>query len=104
MPVSEAFRIHATLIGHFIVTSLLNPKSEHCSSKLLRIEAFQVFAEELSNWYLRRSRRRFWKSEPGAYQTLHRVLATVTRVLAPALPFLTETFIRIPVVASINPF
>ena len=54
------------------------------------IEAFQVFDEELSNWYLRRSRRRFWKSEPDAYQTLYRVLTTVTRVLAPALPFLTE--------------
>lgn len=54
------------------------------------IEAFQVFDEEFSNWYLRRSRRRFWRSEPEAYQTLHSVLATVTRVLAPALPFLTE--------------
>jgi isoleucyl-tRNA synthetase len=54
------------------------------------IEAFQVFDEEFSNWYLRRSRRRFWKSEPDAYQTLYQVLTTVTRVLAPALPFLTE--------------
>jgi isoleucyl-tRNA synthetase len=54
------------------------------------IGAFQVFDEEFSNWYLRRSRRRFWKSEPDAYQTLYRVLTTVTRVLAPALPFLTE--------------
>jgi isoleucyl-tRNA synthetase len=54
------------------------------------IEAFLVFDEELSNWYLRRSRRRFWKSETDAYQTLYTVLTTVTRVLAPALPFLTE--------------
>lgn len=54
------------------------------------IEAFQVFDEEFSNWYLRRSRRRFWKSEADAYQTLYVVLTTVTRVLAPALPFLTE--------------
>ena len=54
------------------------------------VEAFQVFDEEFSNWYLRRSRRRFWKSEADAYQTLYRVLTTVTRVLAPALPFLTE--------------
>jgi len=54
------------------------------------VEAFQVFDEEFSNWYLRRSRRRFWKSEGDAYQTLYRVLTTVTRVLAPALPFLTE--------------
>jgi isoleucyl-tRNA synthetase len=54
------------------------------------IEAFQVFDEEFSNWYLRRSRRRFWKSESDAYQTLYKVLTTVTRVMAPALPFLTE--------------
>ena len=54
------------------------------------IEAFQVFDEEFSNWYLRRSRRRFWKSAADAYQTLYTVLTTVTRVLAPALPFLTE--------------
>ncbi|HUJ23309.1 MAG TPA: class I tRNA ligase family protein [Bryobacteraceae bacterium] len=54
------------------------------------IEAFQIFDEEFSNWYLRRSRRRFWKSEPEAYQTLYTVLTTLTRVMAPALPFLTE--------------
>lgn len=54
------------------------------------VEAFQTFDEEFSNWYLRRSRRRFWKSEGDAYQTLYAVLTTVTRVMAPALPFLTE--------------
>lgn len=50
------------------------------------IEAFQEFDDEFSNWYLRRSRRRFWKSDPEAYQTLYTVLTTVTRVMAPALP------------------
>jgi isoleucyl-tRNA synthetase len=54
------------------------------------IEAFQEFDDQFSNWYLRRSRRRFWKSEGDAYQTLYEVLTTVTRVMAPALPFLTE--------------
>jgi len=54
------------------------------------VEAFQEFDEDFSNWYLRRSRRRFWSSEPDAYQTLYTVLTTVTRVMAPALPFLTE--------------
>ena len=53
-------------------------------------EAFQAFDEEFSNWYLRRSRRRFWTSEGEAYQTLYTVLTTVIRVMAPALPFLTE--------------
>jgi isoleucyl-tRNA synthetase len=57
------------------------------------IERFTV--EELSNWYIRRNRRRFWKSEAdrdkaAAYQTLYEVLTTLTRLLAPFLPFTTE--------------
>ncbi|HKV24008.1 MAG TPA: class I tRNA ligase family protein [Candidatus Acidoferrum sp.] len=66
------------------------------------IEAFQVFDEEFSNWYLRRSRRRFWKSEPDAYQTLYDVLTTVIRVMAPALPFLTEDIYQ-NLVRSVDP-
>jgi isoleucyl-tRNA synthetase len=59
------------------------------------MESLQQFDEEFSNWYLRRSRRRFWKSEAdedkeAAYRTLYTVLATVVRTLAPVLPFLTE--------------
>ncbi len=54
------------------------------------IEAFQSFNEEFSNWYLRRSRRRFWTGDGDAYQTLFIVLETVTRMMAPALPFLCE--------------
>ncbi len=51
--------------------------------------------EDLSNWYLRRSRRRFWKSESdldkqAAYATLYEVLHTCVRVMAPVLPFLME--------------
>ena len=66
------------------------------------IEAFQIFDEELSNWYLRRSRRRFWKSEGDAYQTLHKVLTTVTKVMAPALPFLAEEVYQ-NLVRSVDP-
>lgn len=59
------------------------------------VEKFESFHEEFSNWYLRRSRRRFWKSEPdddkhAAYETLYEVLDTVARVMAPVLPFLME--------------
>jgi isoleucyl-tRNA synthetase len=54
------------------------------------IEAFQSFNEEFSNWYLRRSRRRFWTGDGDAYQTLYTALETVTRIMAPALPFLSE--------------
>jgi isoleucyl-tRNA synthetase len=66
------------------------------------IEAFQEFDEQFSNWYLRRSRRRFWSSDNEAYQTLYTVLTTVTRVMAPSLPFLTEEIYQ-NLVRSVDP-
>ena len=53
------------------------------------------FIDGLSNWYVRRSRRRFWKSESdtdklAAYATLYECLTTLTRLLAPFVPFLAE--------------
>jgi isoleucyl-tRNA synthetase len=66
------------------------------------IEAFQEFDEQFSNWYLRRSRRRFWDSDPQAYRTLYQVLTTVTRLMAPALPFLTEEIYQ-NLVRSVDP-
>jgi isoleucyl-tRNA synthetase len=53
------------------------------------------FIEDASNWYVRRSRRRFWKSEDDgdkamAYKTLHYVLVRLSYVLAPFTPFLAE--------------
>jgi isoleucyl-tRNA synthetase len=58
-----------------------------------RLEAFVL---DLSTWYVRRSRRRFWKSESdtdkrSAYQTLYQVLVTVSQLLAPFMPFVSET-------------
>lgn len=53
------------------------------------------FVDNLSNWYVRRSRRRFWKSENDgdkneAYQTLYTVLVVLSKMLAPFMPFLSE--------------
>ncbi|HST05138.1 MAG TPA: isoleucine--tRNA ligase [Chloroflexia bacterium] len=53
------------------------------------------FVDDLSNWYVRRSRRRFWKSESdsdklAAYSTLYEVLLTLTKMIAPMMPFLAE--------------
>jgi len=53
------------------------------------------FVDELSNWYVRRSRRRFWKSENdadklSAYTTLYECLVTLSKLLAPFTPFLAE--------------
>jgi isoleucyl-tRNA synthetase len=57
--------------------------------------AFPPFIEALNNWFIRRSRERFWKGDKdadkqAAYDTLYTVLVTMTRALAPFLPFLTE--------------
>lgn len=57
--------------------------------------AIQAFVDDLSNWYVRRSRRRFWKSEDdadklAAHQTLYTCLVTVAKLLAPFAPFLAE--------------
>lgn len=57
--------------------------------------AFAGLLEDLSNWYVRRSRRRFWRGEQdadkaAAYATLYHVLVKFTRALAPILPFVTE--------------
>ncbi len=59
------------------------------------LEAERFVDEKLSNWYIRRNRKRFWKSEQGedklaAYQTLYTVLLTLTKLLAPVTPFLSE--------------
>ncbi len=55
----------------------------------------ETFVEHLSTWYLRRSRRRFWKSESdsdkqAAYGTLYTALVTLSKLLAPAMPFLAD--------------
>jgi len=52
--------------------------------------ALAEFIDDLSNWYVRRSRRRFWDGDPAALQTLHDCLETLTRLLAPFVPFVTE--------------
>ncbi|MQC24519.1 MAG: isoleucine--tRNA ligase [Chloroflexi bacterium] len=57
------------------------------------------FVYDLSNWYVRRSRRRFWKSGAGpdkqaAYATLHECLLTVSKLLAPSMPFIADAIYR----------
>ncbi|MGQ0778880.1 MAG: isoleucine--tRNA ligase [Pseudonocardiales bacterium] len=49
-----------------------------------------TFIEGLSNWYVRRSRRRFWAGEVSALATLHECLETLTRLMAPFVPFVTD--------------
>ena len=50
----------------------------------------QAFVDDLSNWYVRRTRRRFWDGDPAALATLDEALRIVTLVMAPFTPFVTE--------------
>ncbi|MFM1985760.1 MAG: hypothetical protein RLZZ295_926, partial [Actinomycetota bacterium] len=52
--------------------------------------ALARFIDDLSNWYVRRSRRRFWDGDIAALGTLHECLVTLTKLLAPLVPFITE--------------
>ena len=59
------------------------------------VRLFPEFVDNLSNWYIRRSRRRFWKSESDsdkkqAYETLYYVLVNLAKLLAPFCPFVAE--------------
>jgi len=67
----------------------------------------QNFVETLSTWYLRRSRRRFWKSESdtdkqAAYSTLYTALVTLSKLLAPTMPYMAEELYQ-NLVRSVDP-
>ncbi|HET7326445.1 MAG TPA: isoleucine--tRNA ligase [Nocardioidaceae bacterium] len=53
-------------------------------------QLLSTFIDDLSNWYVRRSRRRFWDGDPAALATLHETLDVLTRLLAPMAPFVSE--------------
>jgi isoleucyl-tRNA synthetase len=52
--------------------------------------AIAALVDELSNWYVRRSRRRFWDGDPEAFRTLRTCLLAVAKMLAPLCPFITD--------------
>ncbi|WP_435850282.1 isoleucine--tRNA ligase [Streptomyces uncialis] len=80
------------------VTQALDAYDTQRAGKLL-----SAFVDDLSNWYVRRSRRRFWQGDKAALRTLHEVVETVTRLMAPLTPFITERVwqdLVVPVVAD----
>ncbi|HMV26263.1 MAG TPA: isoleucine--tRNA ligase [bacterium] len=85
-------RLHSTVRE---VTEHLNQFDTCKAGKLIQ----EFVDQDLSNWYIRLSRRRFWKGEKGsdktaAYQTLFEILETLSRLIAPFCPFLAEKMYR----------
>ena len=92
------------LLDRWILSSLENLSQEVTASMDVydlqaSVRPFVHFIEDLTNWYIRRSRRRFWKSEDDtdkeqAYATLYNVLITLSKIGAPFVPFITEAIYR----------
>lgn len=82
------------------VTQSLNGYDPTTAGRLIQ----EFVVEDLSNWYVRRNRRRFWKSDGvdlAAYATLHEALVTVTHLTAPFTPFIAEVLYQ-NLVLSVN--
>lgn len=96
IPYSERPEIDRWIISklHSLVKEYTDLMESYDVTKAARqVSNFTI--DQLSNWYVRRSRRRFWKSEINAnklsaYQTLYECLLTVTKLAAPFAPFITE--------------
>ena len=112
VPVSERPEIDRWILSNLqaLIQTTRKAFTEFNSPEACRAAA--AFIDDLSNWYIRRNRRRFWRSRQSeggmgrggdganasgwdadklaAYQTLYHVLVTLTKLLAPAIPFLTE--------------
>jgi len=111
-PVSADPPEDGTELDRWII-SLLNHTIASVIAEMEQYNLFRVvpllvsFIDNLTNWYIRRSRRRFWKSENDgdketAYRTLYFVLVEFTRVMSPFLPFLTESIYRNLVVGNLD--
>ena len=78
---------------HQLITDVTESLEDY--DTMTPIRRIESFVEDLSNWYVRRSRRRFWKSEDdtdkqSAYATLHTCLVTLAKLMAPLTPYLTD--------------
>jgi len=59
------------------------------------VTAFEAYVDDLSNWYIRRSRRRFWDGDEAALRTLWHALVTALRIVSPVMPFLADHLWRV---------
>jgi isoleucyl-tRNA synthetase len=96
IPISDRQEIDRWILSELnsLIKIFIQSMEEYDVTRAVRaVTDFTI--DQLSNWYVRRNRRRFWKSEKGkdktaAYQTLHECLLTITKLIAPFAPFLSE--------------
>jgi isoleucyl-tRNA synthetase len=99
-PLSTSFLVYLSpsidLLDHWIVGRLqqviavVTDRLDNYDAESATVVC-EAFLDDLSNWYVRRNRRRFWEGDPAALDTLHYVLVTFARLLAPMMPYVTET-------------
>ncbi|UCH61726.1 MAG: isoleucine--tRNA ligase [Fidelibacterota bacterium] len=99
VPHNERIEIDHWLVARTqqLIATAVAAYEDYRTDRLMR--AADSYLEDLSNWYIRRNRRRFWKSEHDtdkltAYTTLHEALVTLVKLLAPIIPFVTEAIYR----------
>lgn len=100
VPVSERQEIDRWILSELnsLVKNYLQSMDGYDVTRAARaVSDFTI--DQLSNWYVRRNRRRYWKSEKGrdksaAYQTLQECLLTVSKLIAPFAPFLADEIYR----------
>jgi len=109
VPVAERPEIDRWILSNLqgLIASAHSEFAKYNAAGFLR-EASR-FIDDLSNWYIRRNRRRFWRSRDAgdrdklaAYQTLYTVLVDLCKLLAPVIPFLTEQMYQ-NLVRKVNP-
>jgi isoleucyl-tRNA synthetase len=115
-PVKERSEIDRWILSRLQELTAVAHESFQAYDVARFMSASATFIDDLSNWYIRRSRRRFWRAvakssgaplapgespgakwdadKLGAYQTLYEVLVTLTKLLAPCIPFLSERMYR----------
>jgi isoleucyl-tRNA synthetase len=110
-PAGKGEEIHYSPLDRWLLSSLYTLVRELTNAMenydvLGATRPIEAFVDQLSTWYLRRSRRRFWKSESdadkqAAYATLHEVLVVLSKLLAPTMPFMAEELYQ-NLVVSVN--
>jgi len=98
-PVPQRGELDRWVLGELARTVQLTTAALDAYEPADAARPIEQFVEQLSNWYVRRSRRRFWKSDDSAdtqaaLWTLYECLVTVTRLLAPFTPFVAEELHR----------